>query len=110
MYCSCCVVLPLSCLQRLLCGFASTHVQRVLCGLRVALPLSCLQRLLCGWAHSRTCLHLAVSCLQCACCVALHLSCLQRLLFVRRWFYVLYSGCCGLALILFTALALWHCP
>ena len=59
MFSGCCVALPLSCLKRLLCGFAPVVFAAfaVWCcfylmysGFCVALPRSCLQRLLCGMA------------------------------------------------------------
>ena len=83
----CSVALPLSCLQRLLCGFAPVALwpcpYPVCSTCCVVLLLSYVQRLLRGSAPIpfaalavRCCFYLMYS----GCCVALPLSCLQRLL------------------------------
>ena len=110
MYSGCCVALPLSYLQRLLCGLDSIlgtvvavwHCPYPVCSSGcdscVVLLLSYELRLLCGVAPI---LFAALAVWHCpypicsACCVVLPLSYLQRLL-------------CGIAPILFAALAVWH--
>ena len=92
-------LLPLSCLRRLLCGFASVAPWH--CPYPVySACCAVLLRLLCGLAPILFAA-LAVWCcsylMYSGCCVAVPLSRLRRLL-------------CGAASILCTAVAVWHCP
>ena len=95
--------LPLPCLQRLLCGFASIFYTAVaVCFARILFKAVAVW--LCSYpVYSGCCVALPLSCclypVYSACCVILPLSCLQRLL-------------CGLACVSCTAIAeaVWHCP
>ena len=125
MYSAFCFVLLLSCVQRLLCGFAFLlYIQRLLCGMApilftalavwlgpqpqpvysassVVMFLSYVQRLLCGLA----------AILSVWCCSYVHrllsgtAPILHTVIAVWSCFYML----CGIAPVLFTALAFWFC-
>ena len=86
-YITCCVALPLSCLQPLLYGLPPMTLW----------PLCCLQRFLCGVGGLVPILFTALAVVS-ACSLAWLLSCLARMLFtvlaVRLESCSVYSACC----------------